>query len=51
MDLRRPVAGGSGPCLRADLYMLFLMAVVWLPGLLEDAHGGSAVSSPVESCG
>jgi hypothetical protein len=39
VDLR-PVAGGSGPYLRADSYMPFLVAVVWLPGLLEDARRG-----------
>jgi hypothetical protein len=44
VDLRRSVVGGSGPCLRADSYMLFVIAIVWLPGLQEDARRGGVMS-------
>jgi len=30
LDLRKTVAGGSGPCLKADLYIPPLWAAVWL---------------------
>jgi hypothetical protein len=28
VDLRKPVAGGSGPCLKADLYIPLLWAAI-----------------------